>query len=47
VSPEVYILKETKSKGCCLGMGELADQLYNQKNLNIRMTNNISHAVEG
>jgi len=47
VSPEVYIFKETKSKGRSLDMGELADQLYNKKNLNIRMTNNMTHVVEG
>jgi len=47
VSPEVCILKETKSKGSCLDLGKLADQLYNKKHLNIRMTNNITHAVEG
>ena len=47
VSPEVYIFKETKSKGRSLDMGELADQLYNKNNLNIGMTNNITHAVEG
>ncbi|CAD6249464.1 unnamed protein product [Miscanthus lutarioriparius] len=46
VSPEVYIFKETKSKGRSLDMGELADQLYNKKNLNIRMTNNMTHVVE-
>ncbi|XP_066370191.1 uncharacterized protein [Miscanthus floridulus] len=47
VSPEVYIFKETKSKGRSLDMGELADQLYNKKNLNIRMTNNMTHVIEG
>jgi len=47
VSPEVYIFKETKSKGRSLDMGELADQLYNKKNLSIRMTNNMTHVVEG
>jgi len=47
ISPEVYIFKETKSKGRSLDMGELADQLYNKKNLNIRMTNNMTHVVEG
>ncbi|CAD6263793.1 unnamed protein product [Miscanthus lutarioriparius] len=46
VSPKVYIFKETKSKGRSLDMGELADQLYNKKNLNIRMSNNMTHVVE-
>ncbi|CAD6260895.1 unnamed protein product [Miscanthus lutarioriparius] len=45
VSPECCILKETKSKGC-LDLGKLADQLYNQKNVNIVKTKNITHAVE-
>ncbi|CAD6211844.1 unnamed protein product [Miscanthus lutarioriparius] len=43
---DVYIFKETKSKGRSLDMGELADQLYNKKNLNIQMTNNMTHVVE-
>ena len=47
ILPEVCILKETKSKGSCLDLGKLADQLYNKKNLNIRMTNNMTHVVEG
>jgi 2-keto-4-pentenoate hydratase len=47
VSPEVCILKETKSKVSCLDLGKLADQMYNKKNVNIAMSNNITHAVEG
>jgi hypothetical protein len=48
VSPEVCILKETKSKVSCLDLGKLAYQMYNKKNVNmVMMSNNITHAVEG
>lgn len=46
VSPEVCILKETKSKVSCLDLGKLAYQMYKKKNVNMVMSNNITHAVE-